>query len=153
MDDIDLLAEICDDPDDGDSDYGRGYRHGWQAAASRIAQRIERTTCADQAAAPDGPQSDPKCTPEAAAEILARELYVVGHITADDRAARGGWYRLASEGARDGWRDDARRLLASLRESDLALTWLTDATPAAGSGRIDAACKRCTTPTRTGVRK
>jgi hypothetical protein len=82
-------------------------------------------------ATPDGPQPDPKRTPEAAAEILARELYIVGHITADDRTAREGWYRLASDGARDGWRDDARRLLASLRESDLALTWLTDATPAA----------------------
>lgn len=65
-------------------------------------------------------------THDAAVEILARELYVVGHITANARVAREGWYRRAPERTRDGWRNDARRLLASLRESGLALTWLPD---------------------------
>jgi hypothetical protein len=40
-DDIDLLAEICDDPDDEDSDYGRGWQDGYRAG---------------QAATPDGPR-------------------------------------------------------------------------------------------------
>jgi len=50
MGDIDLLAEISDDPDDGDSDYGRGYRHGWKAAASRIAADLRRMKAAQEAA-------------------------------------------------------------------------------------------------------
>jgi len=38
MGDIDHLAEICDDPDDQDSDYGRGCRNGYAAGYRAASQ-------------------------------------------------------------------------------------------------------------------
>jgi hypothetical protein len=70
-DDIDLLAEICDDPDDEDSDYGRGWQDGYRA----------------RQATPDGPrrwQLPAEPGPEVTAVRDARgDLW--------NRQRRGGW--------------------------------------------------------------
>jgi hypothetical protein len=34
--DVDLLAEVCDDPDDADSDYGRGFAAGTLAGRNEV---------------------------------------------------------------------------------------------------------------------
>ena len=39
-DEINLLAEICDDPDDTDSDYGRGFAAGVAAGRKQAADAI-----------------------------------------------------------------------------------------------------------------
>ena len=36
-DDVNLLNEVCDDPDDADSDYGRGFAAGRRQAAVEVA--------------------------------------------------------------------------------------------------------------------
>lgn len=50
-DEINLLAEICDDPDDTDSDYGRGFAAGVAAGRKQAADAIRNDeTCGDRCA-------------------------------------------------------------------------------------------------------
>ncbi len=90
MDDIDHLAEISDDPDDEESDYGRGYRHGWKAAASRIAADLRRMKAAQETAhvflaaiAYDGAAALARLTGEELDDEDSHEDRVEATVTAD----------------------------------------------------------------------
>lgn len=80
--------------------------------------------------------TDQHRTPEAAAEILARELFVDDHpalgaqhgaYLSEALAAhrRHVWYTGVNEGDRQACRDRAARLLASLAQPGLILAWNT----------------------------